>query len=60
VRSRAIRDALEVIRATGFLVQRDAGLVRGFEFDLVADGGGEGLAGRGEQDKGQEERSDER
>jgi hypothetical protein len=44
LRSRAIRDALEVIRAAGFMVQGDAGLLRGFEFDLVADGGGEGDA----------------
>jgi hypothetical protein len=35
---------MEVIRATGFLVERDAGLVRGVEFHLVADRGGEGDA----------------
>jgi len=35
-------DALKVMRATGLLVQGDAGLMRGREFYLVADGGGEG------------------
>jgi len=44
LRSRAIRDALKVIRAAGFLVQRDAGLVRGFVFYLVTDCGGNGDA----------------
>jgi hypothetical protein len=44
LRSRAIRDALEVIRAARFLVERDAGLMRGLELDLVADGSGEGDA----------------
>jgi len=34
---RSIRDALEVMRATGLLMERDAGLVRGVEFQLVAD-----------------------
>jgi hypothetical protein len=51
VPSRAVRDALEIIGTTGFLVERNAGLVRGFEFDVVADRG-EGCA-RGEtQEKG--------
>jgi hypothetical protein len=36
---------LEGVRRLGFLVEGDAGLVRGFEFYLVTDGGGEGNAG---------------
>jgi hypothetical protein len=44
LRSRAIRDALEVICTPRFLVEGDTGLVRSFEFDLVADGSGEGDA----------------
>jgi hypothetical protein len=37
MRSRAIRDALEVMCAVEFLMERGAGLVRGVEFRLVAD-----------------------
>lgn len=37
VRSGAVGDTLEIIRAVGFLVERDAGLVRGLEFYVVAD-----------------------
>jgi len=36
VSERAVWDALEVICAVEFLVERDAGLMRGFELDLVA------------------------
>ena len=39
MRSRAIRNALKVMRATGLLVKGDAGLMRGVEFHLVADRG---------------------
>jgi hypothetical protein len=42
VRSRAIRDALEVMRSAGFLVQGNTGLMRGVEFYLVANGSSEG------------------
>ena len=58
-RSGTVRDALEVIRATGFLVERNAGLMRGLEFHLVADRGGEGDADREEKGEGQKERSDD-
>jgi hypothetical protein len=36
-RSGAVGDALEIILIIGFLVERDAGLLRGVEFHLVAD-----------------------
>jgi hypothetical protein len=60
VRSRAIRDALEVICTPRFLVEGDAGLMRGFELDLVADGGSEGIVGSESQTEGQEEGGEER
>jgi hypothetical protein len=37
-----------------FLVERDAGLVRGLELDLVADGGGEDGAAEDRNQDGQE------
>jgi hypothetical protein len=39
---RAIRDALEVMRAAGFLVQGNTGLRRGFDLGMVAALGSEG------------------
>jgi hypothetical protein len=38
----AVRYPLEVIRAARFLVEGHAGLMRGFELDLVAHHGGDG------------------
>jgi hypothetical protein len=51
----AVRDALEVVCATGLLVEGDAGLMRGLEFDLLANRGGEGCARSETQDYSKEE-----
>jgi hypothetical protein len=60
LRSRAMRDALELFRAARGIVEGDTGLMRGFEFDLVADGGSEGIVGSESQTEGQEEGGEER
>jgi hypothetical protein len=55
-----MRDALELFRAARGIVEGDTGLMRGFEFDLVADGGSEGIIGSESQTEGQKEGGEER
>ncbi len=60
MRSRAVRDALEIIGAVWFLMKGDTGLVRGLELYLVTDCGGEDCARSETQDKGKAEGNTER
>jgi hypothetical protein len=54
---RSAWDPLKCLAAAGGVVERDAGLVRGFELHLVADRGGEGQARNERQEKGKKEGS---
>ena len=56
----AVRHTLEVVRAARFLVEGDAGLMRGFELYLVTHHRGDGDAHRAEQAHETQEQNDER